>query len=155
MQLLLGTVPPIAELPSNFYDWLGLLGRMHVVVIHFPVALLLVAALGEVWGRVRGRVVGWTTATLVFGAVGALFSMALGWMLIWFSGYECSRTLTRHKYLGTATAIIAIVAVAAHFKLVKGQARWWATSLVVVTAAMVALTGHLGGTLVYGDLFAP
>ena len=155
MQWLPVTVSPLGELPSNFYDWLGLLGRMHVIVIHFPVALLLVAALGEVWGKVRGRAVSWTSATLVFGAVGALFSMALGWMLIWFSGYEHSRTLTRHKYLGTATAIVAIVAVLAHFKLIERQGRWWATSLVLVTAAMVALTGHLGGILVYGDLISP
>jgi hypothetical protein len=134
----------IAELPATFHDWLALLGRMHVIVIHFPIALLLMAALGEVWGRVRGRPAGWTTATLMCGAIGAVVSMALGWVLVWFSGYESSSTLTLHQYLGTATAILAIVTAAIYWrKVAKGKPRWWMTALILI-AAMVGLTGHLG-----------
>jgi hypothetical protein len=48
----------MAVLPANMHDWLSLFGRTHVVVIHFPIALLLMAALGEVWGRLRGRPAG-------------------------------------------------------------------------------------------------
>jgi hypothetical protein len=146
---------PIGELPKNLHAWLALLGRMHVIVIHFPIALLMMAALGEVWGRVRRRPAGWTTAAVMCGALGAAVSMALGWMLVWFDGYDASLTLTLHQYLGTATAILAIASAAAHWKFADGGARWWTTSLILLTAAMVAVTGHLGGTLVHGNLFAP
>jgi hypothetical protein len=43
---------------ASMHDWLALFGRTHVVVIHFPIALLLMAALGEAWGQVRGHPAG-------------------------------------------------------------------------------------------------
>jgi uncharacterized membrane protein len=145
----------MAGLPGNYHDWLALFGRMHVIVIHFPIALLLMAALGEVWGRMRGRPAGWTGATLIFGALGAAVSMALGWMLVIFDGYDRSGTLTLHQYIGTATAIVAVGTASVYWKVARARARWWTTSLIIMTAAMVAVTGHLGGTLVHGSLLAP
>jgi uncharacterized membrane protein len=150
-----GTLAAIAGLPGSIHDWLALFGRTHVIVIHFPIALLLMAAFGEVWGRVRGRPAGWTPATLVCGAIGAAVSMALGWMLVIFDGYDSSLTLTLHQYLGTATAIFAVGTAALYWKFAREKPRWWTTSLIVLTAAMVAVTGHLGGTLVHGNLFGP
>ena len=150
-----GALSVMAALPVSLHGWLGLLGRTHVVVIHFPIALLLMAALGEVWGRVRGRPVGWTSGTLMFGAFGAALSMGLGWILVWFSGYEPGSTLTLHQYMGTATALVAILSAAVHWKTGRVRARWWTTLLIIVTAALVGLTGHLGGTLVHGSLFTP
>lgn len=44
----------IIWLPGKMHDWLALFGRTHVIVIHFPIALLLMALFGEIWGRVRG-----------------------------------------------------------------------------------------------------
>ena len=145
----------MAVLPANTHDWLALFGRTHVVVIHFPIALLLMAALGEVWGRICGRPAGWTTATLICGAMGAAVSMGLGWMLVIFDGYDASVTLTLHQYMGTATAIFAVGTAAVYWKFAREKSRWWITSLIILTAAMVALTGYLGGTLVHGNLFAP
>jgi len=150
-----GSLSVMAALPASMRDWLALFGRTHVVVIHFPIALLLMAALGEVWGRVRGRSAGWTTATLICGAIGAAISMGLGWMLVLFDGYDSSTTLTLHQYLGTATAIFAVGTATVYWKFAREKARWWTTSLIILTAAMVAITGHLGGTLVHGNLFAP
>jgi uncharacterized membrane protein len=150
-----GVLSAVAELPTNVHDWLALLGRTHVILIHFPIALLLMAAFGEVLGRVRGRPASWTTATLFCGALGAVASMGLGWMLVWFSGFERSTTLTLHQYLGTATALFAVVSATVHWRLAGGRPRWWSTALIVLTAAMVGLTGHLGGTLVHGNIFAP
>jgi hypothetical protein len=150
-----GSISTMAVLPANMHDWLALFGRTHVVVIHFPIALLLMAALGEVWGRISGRPAGWTTATLICGAMGAAVSMGLGWMLVIFDGYDGSVTLTLHQYLGTATAVCAIGTAVAHWMFAREKARWWTTSLIILTAAMVAVTGHLGGTLVHGNLFSP
>ena len=150
-----GTFAAIAGIPGSVHDWLALVGRMHVVIIHFPIALLLVAALGELWGLARGRSVGWTTATLIFGAMGAAASVAFGWVLVLLNGYETSVTLTLHQYLGTATALFAVGTAAVYWKVAREKSRWWTTSLIILTAAMVAVTGHLGGTLVHGNLFMP
>ncbi len=150
-----GDLSALAALPTNFHDVMALMGRTHVVVIHFPIALLLMAALGEVWGRLRRRPAGWTTATLVCGAIGAVVAMALGWLLVWFSGYDTSSTLTQHQYLGTATAVFSVGAAVAHCKFGLTRPKWWTTALILLTAAMVGATGHLGGTLVHGSLLAP
>jgi hypothetical protein len=149
------TLAAIPGLPGNVHDWLALFGRTHVIAIHFPIALLLMAALGEVWGRVRGRPAGWTAATLICGAMGAAVSMGLGWLLVIYDGYDTSVTLTLHQYLGTATALFAVVTAVVYWKFAQEKARWWTTSLILLTAAMVAVTGHLGGTLVHGNIFAP
>ena len=124
-------------------------------MIHFPIALLLMAALGEVWGRFRGRPAGWTTGTLMCGALGAVFAMGFGWMLVWFNGYERSATLTLHQYMGTGTALVAMLSAAVHWKFGRERPQWWTTGSIIVTAAMVGVTGHLGGTLVHGSLLAP
>ncbi len=110
--------------------------------------------LGEVWGRVRGRRAGWTAATLNCGAMGAAGSMALGWILVWFSGYEASSTLTLHQYMGTGTAILAVFCAVAYWKIGERGPRWWMTGMILLTAGMVGLTGHLGGTLVHGNIFS-
>jgi len=87
--------------------------------------------------------------------MGEAVYMGLGWMLVIFDGYDGSVTLTLHQYLGTATAVCAIGTAVAHWMFAREKARWWTTSLIILTAAMVAVTGHLGGTLVHGNLFAP
>jgi peptidoglycan/LPS O-acetylase OafA/YrhL len=81
--------------------------------------------------------------------------MALGWMLVMFDGYDSSVTLTLHQYLGSATALFAVGTAVAHWIFAREKARWLTTSLIILSAAMVSVTGHLGGTLVHGNLFAP
>jgi len=51
--------------------------------------------------------------------------------------------------------IFAVATAVVYWKFAREKARWWTTSLIILTAAMVAVTGHLGGTLVHGSLFAP
>jgi uncharacterized membrane protein len=93
--------------------------------------------------------------TLMFGALGAVVSMGLGWTLVWFSGYEGSAVLTWHQVLGTATAVSAVLSAVVCWRTGAERRSWWRTGLILVTAALVGVTGHLGGTLVHGNLLSP
>jgi len=126
----------------------AMLGRMHVIVIHFPVALLLMAALGEVWGQPAR----WSRGSLFAGALGAVVAMGLGWMLVWFAGYEATPLLRWHQIFGTATAGVAVVAAGVYWRIGDLRRSGWRTGVVLGAGLLVGVTGHLGGMLVHGSL---
>jgi hypothetical protein len=98
---------PAAE--KHFLDWLG---NFHVVVIHFPIALLLAAAAGELWStwrRVRQPSASVRFCVLL-GAGSAIVAAALGWLHA-ASGYGASSpsALAWHRWLGTAIGAGSVV----------------------------------------------
>lgn len=125
---------------------LGWLGHFHPLIVHFPVGLLTAALLAEVLTLLRPA---WKTSVaadfcLGLGALSALPSAALGWLLAASSSTH-GPELELHRWLGTATAVMAVVA-------------WWATRrypqrrllILLAVAAIVGATGHTGGVLSYG-----
>src|SRR5262249_18287321 len=82
------TVSPPDTTPSSSTTLtvtLRRLGRFHVVLVHFPIALLIAAAAGEIWSVLRGRS---TPAPavhfcVVLGAASAVAAAGLGWLDAW------------------------------------------------------------------------
>ena len=132
-------------------------GQFHPAVTHFPVALLLVAALAEALGWFRPRAA-WNDIAafnLHLGALSAVVVATMGWALAATMGTEpdLRATLSWHRWLGTGTAVWAVAIVVL----------WWWQRLAVIPARQIAyrlalfggallvsVTGHLGGLLVYG-----
>lgn len=161
--------PPglVAALPAVVADagpHLGrAFGKLHPLIVHFPIALALVAVAAE-WWRSCSRQTGLSSIArpLLWIAGGtALVGSAAGWVNAAFEyGGEASATLDRHRWLGTGSTV-AILALAwwceslhaalranASAALASlGSFRW--ASLVVAIA--IAVTGHLGGDLVHGE----
>lgn len=130
------------------------LGRLHVVAIHFPIAFLLLAAFVELAGVARQR---WKNSSAVrllaaAGALSALVATALG--LLHGSADDYSGTLSWvfwwHRSLGIAVSVAAVVTWVAVERRVKKPGGGFATAALLVTAALVGVTGHFGGSLVYG-----
>src|SRR3954465_7434517 len=142
-------------------------GRFHVVLVHFPIALLLLAGAAEAWRSVRRarQPSPLAIACLIVGAATAIASSALGWIHKGFTGFaaEGSNTLAIHQWLGIAVAVVAAgtlaivvrlreprpwekVELAAYAKRVPGY-RW----LTIACAVLVGAAGHFGGTLTHGD----
>jgi hypothetical protein len=147
--------PPGSGLPWRLLAWVG---KFHVLVIHFPIALLSAAALGELWGAWRKT--GYTDNAVRFcvflGAGGAVLALALGWLHGSVGGFGASSpgTLGLHGWLGTAAGVWAVV--------VAGLSEWDARRrrrsrmfrvALWAGVALVAEAAHLGGTLVHGDGF--
>jgi uncharacterized membrane protein len=146
--------------PTRQRPWWGwlLLGRLHPMVVHFPIALLTVAALVEVLHVVRRRPVPSEAGTycLAFGVVGALAAVCLGTLNAGHQTVtgEAARALERHQVMGWISMIAATAALATGVRARRArQARTAVTYvvLVIATSAVVSATGHLGGGLVYGE----
>jgi uncharacterized membrane protein len=142
-----------------FKRLIRLVGKFHPLIAHFPIALLVGAAVAELaWLRTRQQ---WLTGAVrfctLFGAVGALATATFGWADAYFHSAEV--ILTTHRWLGTAGAIwaIPVVALSEHgFRRRKanpgsaGDPRPWFQIMLFAGVALIGLAAHFGGNLVYG-----
>lgn len=134
-----------------------LLGRLHPVLLHFPIALLWAGGAAEC-ARARrdapfaARMTVWLIGA---GAVLALGAAGSGWIL---AVHEKVRSDERamlewHRWLGLATAVFALAAWSAVVRWrdnATPSQRWLRRSLVGLTVTAVTLTGHVGAILVWG-----
>ena len=132
---------------------LVLLGRCHLLVLHFPIALVVTAAALELF-RARKPVVSGTSVTLVlFGALGAAATVGSGWLYAEEEGG--GDPLFWHRWVGVASAVVillaALVGLAARRKE-SGPASAY-RGLLFLAAVLVSVPGHLGGSMVNGDGF--
>jgi uncharacterized membrane protein len=136
----------------------GWLGKFHVIVVHFPIALLVVAAAGELLSLWRGT---WYPAPAVrfcvlFAAAGAVAATTLGWLHAAFSAYAASssQVLALHRWIGSTAGILAVgVAILSEVETRRGVRTPLFRVLLFAGALLVGIAGHLGGTLVYGDSY--
>lgn len=136
----------------RFLAWLG---RFHPAAAHFPVALLIAAAIAELLRRVRQvdgldavvRFCVWT------GAIGALVAAPLGWFNAGWDPAQDDRVLGVHRWAGTATLLWSILLVVLIEVSRRRDTTGWRRSrfaALMIGAVLVGLVGHFGGMLVYG-----
>jgi uncharacterized membrane protein len=140
---------PVARAAPTLPAW-ERIGRWHVVLVHFPVALL-VTALGLEWlGRWRKRE-HWREAArvlIVVGSVGGLLATVTGLVAGEFHGYA-GDLLEKHRWAGIVTAAgMALLLWLARKRRESGNLALLAVLVVVV--ALVTVTAHWGGSLVHG-----
>lgn len=135
------------------------LGKFHPMVVHFPIALLLAAALSEVIGAVRKqeRVSVATHYCLLLGTMSAVAGAALGWANAWGTQYSDAvagfQVLTVHRVLGTAVALASVVCLAVAVRAQRSGDRSTVTLFrvaLLMTAVLVGAAGHFGAMLVFG-----
>ena len=137
--------------------FLEIAGQFHPAVTHLPVAMMMVAALAEIirWWKPAAFLEIVAAFNLHIGAISGIVAAVMGWCLAETEGVtaELKATLFWHRWLGIGTAVLAVVLVALwHRHRVrpgKGVLAVYRIGL-LVGAALVSITGHLGGTLVYG-----
>jgi mono/diheme cytochrome c family protein len=148
---------PSAPQPFTLQHLLGWIGRMHIPIIHFPIALLIAAALGELWSAWRGGR-GPSPAVrfcVLLGAAGAAAAAPLGWLLADFGGQGApGLLLTLHRWLGVSAAVWAVgLVVLSERDARRGQRGLLFRVAVWGGAVLVGVVGHLGGLLVHGTRF--
>lgn len=162
--LVLVTVGPVwasgdhehATGESGMMQLISWLGAFHPAVVHFPIALLLVALPAELIA-VMFRSEKFAAAgryCLVLGALSAVVAATLGWCM---GGFKLTDggwgMMTQHRWAGTIVALLAVwLLILCPLSARPGArvARRLYLMSLVVTAGLVGVTGFLGGALVWG-----
>jgi uncharacterized membrane protein len=134
----------------------SLLGRLHPLLVHLPIGILLLAFIFE-WLAIKKRFEYLKPAvqlSLLIGAVSATASCITGYLLSLEGGYR-ETLLLQHQYLGIATAVLSFAlfllrstSVAHRFKQ-----KYAGLLLFAPVISVLSVTGHLGGSLTHGDDF--
>ncbi|MCE5324884.1 MAG: hypothetical protein LLG01_00570 [Planctomycetaceae bacterium] len=132
-------------------------GKLHLLVLHFPLALIIVAALADALWLWRRKTIFQEAGyfCIVLGAAAAIPAMATGIMLISTMNLtgDVAELGEMHESLGimttTVAALAAVVRILRKNKL-SGTWGWAYAVLIAAAAALVALTGHYGGLLAFG-----
>jgi len=145
-------------------DFIYFLGRFHVLILHLPVGVLLLAIGMEVLARmprffVEGRSPLEPAMPLIWGcgALAAVITVALGYMHAREPGFT-GPGVEHHRWAGTALAFTAVLIWAWRADAPKSFGKVWPVGMVAILALLI-VTGHFGGLLTHGPdyltAFAP
>lgn len=136
------------------------LGSLHPVVVHFPIALVVTAALAEAaFSRSRNPAYG--TASRFMLAVAAVFAIpaaAIGFAAATGKAVEpaVASALSFHRILGVAAAVLTVLTAALAQTAGRGGEPWrvaiYRVFLLVTLVAMGA-TGHFGAIVTHGAAY--
>jgi len=131
------------------------LGRFHVLVLHLPLGILILAIGLEILAR-RPHRAGNAHSPLEpampliwgVGALSALATVALGYMHASEPGFT-GPAVNSHRWAGTALAFAATLVWAWRGDAPRSFAKLWPVSLLILLV-LLFVTGHLGGALTHG-----
>jgi len=136
--------------------WLQVAGRMHPLLLHFPIVLLTLTVVWETAVQAKENPLYYRTgnALLLATAVSATAVAVMGLFLSNEGGYD-ETTLFRHKWSGITTSLLAFGWYAFRERIRQSKTR----RILVATGSLasVILAGHYGATLTHGEnyLLAP
>ena len=144
------TTPAPLELVSadRILAWLG---KFHLLLLHFPIALVVAAGFGEVrsvWQRDRIPSES-VRFCLWLGALAAIPTVALGWLFAAAgNGVGSPQLLTAHRWFGTTAAVLLVVTAVCAERDARRRVRSPGVRLLLASGVLItALAAHFGGLL--------
>ena len=124
------------------------LGRLHPLLVHLPIGLVLLVAFLEILSRsTRFKAANANAGVILALTVPAAAIAALcGWLLSQGGGYQ-DKLLQWHKWSGIATAVGCTLAAVFYRLELKTAYRW----CLFPTVALLVIAGHFGGSLTHGS----
>jgi uncharacterized membrane protein len=142
--LLLVYAPPDGRERAELARFLG---RFHPLIVHIPIALILLVPLLECAGVIQEHFRKTVGFVLAIAAATAIAAAGFGWLLAWSGGFEGS-LVTRHMWGGVSLAAACV----ASWFLYRWNARAYAACL-LVTIGLLIWTSDQGGKLTHGANF--
>jgi len=149
--------PPRAAVKTRGFAERGLTfaGKLHPLAVHFPIALVLCAALMEAPGAIRGRRVSGDVprTMLALATAGMLVAVPLGWASAATSDHPSMEEVVElHRWLGIAAGATTGAAYLLGLRAHRGKPGMRVPYLATLYGAAIgtAVSGHLGATLIYG-----
>lgn len=143
-------VPACAQAndPRAVYWLWRFLGRLHPMIVHFPIALVFGVVLFGAIDRYRKpeRFQSTIGILLLSSSITSILSMLLGLLLANTEDYDAA-ALPWHQWSGIITTILVVAAAWLHHRRLTNAA--WVLSFLAV--AGVTVTGHFGSELTHGS----
>ncbi|WP_425542794.1 DUF1549 domain-containing protein [Algoriphagus jejuensis] len=139
---------------SGFWLW-QLMGRLHPMLVHFPISLLIFAGFLELFtlGKFKHPLRPGIRILALAGAISAIFSAIFGLLLANNEGVS-GEILDIHQWIGIASAVLSLGLL---FFLGKRRPKAKTIpiyrSLLFVAGIGVGLAGHFGASLTHGEDF--
>lgn len=137
-----------AEIPEKSVFWLwALLGRLHPMIVHFPIGLLFMALLLEllIWKN-KTQFKPAVTAVVIVATVSSALSVALGLVLANTGSYG-SGNLPLHQWTGISTLLFSLVSGWYYYLGRRNIAKIF----LFTSCLSVVIAGHLGAELTHGE----
>ena len=127
------------------------LGRLHPLLVHLPIGILVLAFLMELYFRKKDSETenNIIIFTLAIAALSSVLSVASGWLLGENGGYD-ETLLFRHRWMAVGLAIGSVL-----LYFIKKYPKTWSKNmylpLFICVMALLGLTGHYGGSMTHGE----
>jgi mono/diheme cytochrome c family protein len=147
--------PAAASVPSPTDRLTRLLGKLHLLLLHFPIALVIAAGVSEFLPSRRGagEPSPATQFCLTLAAVVVVPTVILGWLHA-AGGNGAGSLLTLHRWLGTLTGVwVVVAALYARRVARRGVRSWLVRGTLVIAILLIVATAHAGGLLAHGSNF--
>ena len=135
---------------------MAFIGRLHPLIVHFPIALVIIAALAEsgAWLTRDSR---WRLVAFANVRVAAVFAIAAafaGWRFA-VAPADSPPLVEWHRWLGVCAAAVTVAAAlaTANDEGRSPVAGWMYRTALTFATVLVIVTAHLGGVLVWGADF--
>ncbi|MCC5929225.1 MAG: hypothetical protein JJU28_08280 [Cyclobacteriaceae bacterium] len=133
--------------------WLQVAGRLHPLILHFPIVFVVLWALAEIFGipglRDAQTRDNWFKYLRAITAVLLVYTSLFGLILSLEPGYEKSTALLRHQWSGMALSLLAVFVMFGMGRLSLKAGR----IISVAGLILVMITGHFGAGLTHGSQF--
>ncbi|MFT4709418.1 MAG: putative membrane protein [Planctomycetota bacterium] len=139
----------LASLDLSAVDWAEAIGRLHPMLLHMPIGLIVVLAILEFPHLFKKSAPVHDTPRTVLVTVLAVSSMAsatAGWLLHEGGGY--GHPVEWHEWLGVGLAFLTVAIAIAYWR--KSETY---TLGVIAAFILVIPTAHLGATMTHGEGF--
>jgi uncharacterized membrane protein len=149
--ILLLTLPFFRLTETPFF--LLFVGRLHPLILHFPIVLIILALVFEVAGRFYRLRVGENVVfiILIAAALSTLVSIAAGFFLF-ASGDYAGDLMEKHLWAGAITGAGIFFTVGLFYTYrSSGRFYYGYFAALVLTNASVGYTSHLGGSITHGQ----
>jgi hypothetical protein len=131
-------------------DWQQFLGRFHPLAIHFPVALLMLVPLLEIFGAFRPALREAAGFVLGLALISCLGALTLGYLLAYGSG-DTGSAVTRHMWGGIALCTGVLLCWLARAPWSSGSLPHVYPALLCCVLPILMWTAHQGGSMTHGS----
>jgi len=123
---------------------------LHSILVHFPIALLTVAAILETVKYFLKLSISnhATFVCLIIGVLMSIPAVAAGWVASEAYGYTW--LIKTHMIIGITTSVASLAGLWASFRVKNQTVRFIIT---VILATLVGITGFFGGEIIRGTFF--